>query len=79
VTAVEYLPSNTTLSFNPQHGLGWHDKKRDWDIYFGMDVSNIEQKLIVYKSIRAQLNQASVSPVLISLEHLHAPYYRLEP
>ena len=79
VTAVEYLPVNTTLNFDPQHGLGWHDKKRDWDIYFGMDVSDIEQKLIVYKSIRAQLNQTNVSPVLISLEHLHAPYYRLEP
>ena len=79
VTAVEYLPANTTLNFDPQHGLGWHDKKRDWDIYFGMDVSDIEQKLIVYKSIRAQLNQTNVSPVLISLEHLHAPYYRLEP
>ena len=79
VTAEDYLPDNTTLNFDPQHGLGWHDKKRDWDIYFGMDVSNIEQKLIVYKSIRAQLKEANVSPVLISVEHLHAPYYRLEP
>jgi hypothetical protein len=79
VTAVEYLPANTTLNFDPQHGLGWHDNKRDWDIYFGMDVSNIEQKLIVYKSIRAQLNQTNISPALISVEHLHAPYYRLEP
>ena len=79
VTAEDYLPSNTTLNFDPKHGLGWHDKKRDWDIYFGMDVSNIEQKLIVYKSIRAQLKQENVSPALISVEHLHAPYYRLEP
>lgn len=75
----EYSPENTTLNFDPQHGLGWHDTKRDWDIYFGMDVSNIEEKLIVYKSIKAQMKEDGISPVLISVEHLHAPYYRLEP
>ena len=79
LTANEYIPENTTLNFDPQHGLGWHDTKRDWDIYFGMDVSNIEEKLTVYKSIKAQLKEGGISPVLISVEHLHAPYYRLEP
>ena len=79
VTTNEYTPENTILNFDPQHGLGWHDTKRGWDIYFGMDVSNIEEKLTVYKAIKAQLKEDGISPVLISVEHLHAPYYRLEP
>jgi len=79
VTIKEYAPENATLTFDPHHGLGWHDPKRDWDIYFGMDVSNIGEKLIVYKGIKAQLKADSTSPVLISVEYVHAPYYRLEP
>jgi hypothetical protein len=79
VTMNEYAPKKASLTYDPQHGLGWHDEKRDWDVYFGIDVSNIQEKLIVYKAIKAQLKEDGISPVLISVEHTHAPYYRLEP
>jgi hypothetical protein len=59
--------------------LGWYDEKRNCDVYFGMDVSNIDEKLAVYKAIRNQLKEDGVSPVIINVEHIHAPYYRLEP
>ncbi len=79
MTMSEQAPEGVPLAYDPQHGLGWHDKKRGWDVYFGMDVSNIVEKLIVYKAIRKQLKADGISPVMISVEHIHAPYYRLEP
>jgi hypothetical protein len=75
----ESSPNKSILTYDPKHGLGWHDKKRSWDVYFGVDVSDIEEKLIVYKAIKAKLKEDAISPVLISVEHIHAPYYRLEP
>ncbi len=79
ITMRSQAPEGQALVFDPQHGLGWHDKNRGWDVYFGMDVSNIDEKLIVYKAIRKQMKVDGLSPVLISVEHVHAPYYRLEP
>ena len=79
LTINQYLPSQAFLTYDPQHGLGWHDEKRGWDVYFGMDLSNIEEKLSVYTAIKAQLKNEGISPKLVSIEHLHAPYYRLEP
>ncbi|HBY07858.1 MAG TPA: hypothetical protein DEH22_08785 [Chloroflexi bacterium] len=75
----EQTPEGAPVVYNPQHGLGWHDDKRGWDVYFGMDISNIAEKLVVYKAIKVQLREAGISPVLISVEHIHAPFYRLEP
>jgi hypothetical protein len=74
----EYAPPEVPLVYDPQHGLGWKTN-RGWDIYFGMDVLDIEQKLVVYKAIKAQLKEQGLNPVMISVEHVHAPYYRLEP
>jgi hypothetical protein len=79
ITMHEYLPSKAFLTYDSQHGLGWHDEKRGWDVYFGMDLSNIEEKLTIYKAVKTQLKDDGLSPVLISVEHIHAPYYRLEP
>jgi len=83
VTAIlslqEYVPEGAPLIYDAQHGLGFHHSNRGWDVYFGMNVSNIEEKLNVYQAIKAQMKQKGLSPVLISVEHVHAPYYRLEP
>jgi hypothetical protein len=75
----DHAPKGVPLAYDPSHGLGWHDTKHDWDVYFGMDLSNIEQKLIVYEAIREELRSDGISPAMISVEHVHAPYYRLEP
>jgi hypothetical protein len=79
ITLHEQAPEDNPLVYDPQHGLGWHDNKRGWDVYFGVDVSNVDEKLNVYQAIKAHLKQEGVSPVLISVEHIHAPFYRLEP
>ncbi len=78
LTMDNQAPDGVPLAYDPQHGLGWHDKNRGWDVYFGMDITNIDEKLIVYKAIRKQLKADGISPVMISVEYIHAPYYRLE-
>lgn len=71
-------PEGVPLVYDPQHGLGWHTRS-GWDVYFGMDVADIGQKLVVYDGIVTQLKKDKISPVMISVEYVHAPYYRLEP
>jgi cell division protein FtsQ len=69
-------PQNTPIIYDSQHGLGWKDKK-GWEVYFG-DMRDIDMKLNVYKAIISELKQEKIEPVLISVEFVHAPYYRLE-
>ena len=78
VTMGEQTSKKAILIYDPQRGLGWRDK-RGWDVYFGMDVANIAEKIIVYRAIKAQLRAEGITPVIISVEQIHAPYYRLEP
>ncbi|MFU8826182.1 MAG: cell division protein FtsQ/DivIB [Brevefilum sp.] len=81
VTAVlalsDVVPAGSDLQYNPQFGLGWRDPN-GWLVYFGQDTHNIDTKLAEYQQILAVLEQQNVIPALISLEFLHAPYYRLE-
>jgi cell division protein FtsQ len=70
------VPTDTNLVFDSVHGLGWKDKK-GWEVYFG-DVSDIDMKLNVYKAILQKLKKEKIEPALISIEYVHAPYYRLE-
>jgi hypothetical protein len=74
----DQAPEGVPLVYDPQHGLGWHTRS-GWDVYFGVDVADIDQKLVVYDAIVKQLKEDGISPVLISVEFVHAPYYRLEP
>ena len=69
-------PQGATLVYDPQHGLGWKDPK-GWEAYFG-DVQEMGMKLSVYQTLLAKLKQEDVHPALVSVEHVHAPYYRLE-
>lgn len=77
LSLTNYIPEGTPLQFDPQFGLGWHDPS-GWLVYFGQDTNNIEMKLAEYQTIVEILEKQNVSPALISLEFLHAPYYRLE-
>jgi len=69
-------PKGTPLMYDPQRGLGWRDAQ-GWEVYFG-DTKNMDLKLKVYKAISDRLNKEGIQPVLISVEHVHLPYYRLE-
>lgn len=69
-------PAGVAVVYDAQHGLGWKDAQ-GWDVYFG-DVRDMGMKLNVYKALIARLAADGVQPVFVSVEHVHAPYYRLE-
>lgn len=71
-------PEGMAIVYDPQYGLGWKDPQ-GWKVYFGLDVLDIQMKLEVYQAVMSELNDQGIHPSLISVEHLHAPYYRLEP
>jgi cell division protein FtsQ len=73
-------PEGAVITYDATHGLGWKDR-RGWEVYFGdiLETKNgdIEMKLHVYKSILEYLKAQDTKPALISVEYVHAPYYRL--
>jgi cell division protein FtsQ len=71
-------PQGTQLLFNAEHGMGWNDKQYGWKVYFGAETHDIDQKLVVYQALAARLKEKGIRPSLVSVEYLHAPYYRLE-
>jgi cell division protein FtsQ len=76
LTLAPQIPQGTVMVYDSQHGLGWKDK-RGWDVYFG-DAQDIDNKLQVYKALVKYLQGKEIKPVLVSVEHVWAPYYRLE-
>ncbi len=71
------LPNHTTLKYSNVYGLGWRDE-RGFDVYFGIDTTDAEMKMQVYQAIVEYLDKEQIQPVMVSVEHLHAPYFRLE-
>jgi hypothetical protein len=75
-TLAEHAPAEVELVYEARHGLGWQDE-RGWTVYFG-DARSMEVKLRIYEALVARLAAEELQPALISVEHVHAPYYRLE-
>lgn len=73
-----FAPPDVTLLYDLEHGLGWRDPQ-GWQVFFGPDGSDMGQRLQVYAALVAELNEQQISPALISVEYLHAPFYRMEP
>jgi hypothetical protein len=72
-----FAPPDVTLLYDPEHGLGWRDPQ-GWQVYFGPDGSDMGERLQVYQAMVAELNEQQIFPALISVEHLHAPFYRMD-
>jgi hypothetical protein len=70
-------PENTPIIYDSHYGLGWTDS-RGWQVYFGSSDEDMAVKLKVYEKTFRRLKKAGIRPALISVEHVHAPYYRLE-
>ena len=68
-------PSEAVLKYDQRHGFGWQDPN-GWNAYFGFDLEQIDMKFAVYESIRKKLGYQGIEVELISVEYLHAPYYR---
>lgn len=81
VTAIlslgDHIPEGATLLYNAQHGFGWRDPG-GWDVYFGLSDEDMVLKLQVYASVIKKLIAEGIQPAIVSVEFLHAPFYRME-
>jgi hypothetical protein len=71
------MPADTVLVYDSEHGLGWNDPK-GWEVFFGAEDQDMEMKLSVYQALVERLESEGIQPALISVEYVHAPYYRME-
>jgi hypothetical protein len=71
------LPEDLILIYDGDHGLGWRDPA-GWQVYLGLDTDDVAMKLDVYKALVDKLVSEEIHPAMISVEYVHAPYYRME-
>ena len=76
-TLSDYLPDGTELIFDAEHGIGWHDE-RGWVVYFGFNDEVAAQKMIVYQALAEYLEKKRITPAMINIEFLDAPYFRMK-
>jgi hypothetical protein len=77
VSMSAHAPQGTPIVYDPIRGLGWQDT-RGYDVYFG-DIRDMDMKVHVFNTIVEKLERQGITPRLISVEHVHNPYYRLNP
>jgi cell division septal protein FtsQ len=70
-------PAGVQILYDPTHGLGWVDPK-GWQVFIGRTGDNIEAKLQVYKAVAQKLQQDQITPSMISVAQVDAPFYRLD-
>lgn len=71
------VPEGTTLAYSTSDGLGWMDA-RGWKVFIGNDLNQLDTRLAEYETIVQQLTERGIAPVMISVEHLDAPFFRTE-
>jgi hypothetical protein len=74
----DYLPVDTTLVYDGDHGFGWQDPETGAMVYFGKKLDQVAMRYAVYQEIVNMFKDKERKPVLISVEYLQAPFYRLE-
>jgi cell division protein FtsQ len=74
---IQKLPEGTTIVYDKMNGLGWSDPQ-GWQVFIGKDLENFEAKFALYQALTNMLNDQGIRPYLISVEHLNAPFYRVE-
>jgi len=72
-----WMPQEETLLYQRQRGLGWADV-RGWDVFVGQKLEKINEKMVMYETIVRELEKQGINPSLVSVEFLHAPYYRMD-
>jgi cell division protein FtsQ len=77
LTLQTHAPADTVIVYDAEHGLGWADS-RGWQVYFGHLPNDMEERISVYNRMVEKLEAMRVTPTLISVEYLHAPYFRIE-
>jgi cell division protein FtsQ len=71
------IPSEKVLLYDSLRGLGWNDP-RGWKIFIGFNLERINEKWLAYEKIASELINQGIQPTMVSVEYLHAPYYRLD-
>ena len=71
------IPPGTPLIYDELDGLGWNDP-RGWDIYIGSNLENLDLKMIIFETIFNELNNRGITPSMINVKYIHAPFYRVE-
>lgn len=71
------LPPETSIEYAQDHGLGW-TAEQGWQVYIGRDLAQFDDKLALYQAVSNHLIEQGFQPVLVSVENLNAPFYRLE-
>lgn len=74
-TLFPYVPPGQSMVYDPRYGIGWEDS-RGWLVYFGQSTEDIPLKLKIYQGIVDRLMASGITPTLISVEHLRAPFYK---
>ncbi len=74
----ERLPESYTLKYEKDKGLAWQDPN-GWTVYFGNRSADMDQKLNEYDAIVKAILDKNLQPTMVSMQFLHAPYYRTEP
>lgn len=69
------IPPETKILYNESHGLGWKTEG-GWDVFIGLTLNDITYKLKAYQALISKLGEEGITPSMVSIEHLHAPYYR---
>ncbi len=70
-------PKGSTLYYDPELGFGWQEEG-GWQTFFGYDSQDLDQRYAIYVNIVDKLAKRGIQPTLISVAHLHAPYYRID-
>lgn len=73
----EMLPVDTILAYTPEDGLGWVAPD-GWKVYVGSTLEDLNLKIAIYQRISENITAQGVTPSMISVEYLHAPFYRVE-
>ena len=69
----EMRPNINELYYRPSEGLSFQDG-RGWRVHFGTG-TDMNQKLVLYETILADLLTRGVNPVYISVSNKNKPYY----
>ena len=77
LTLGNQVPAETQLVYDSHYGLGWEDPL-GWEVFFGRQTSDMAQRLVVYQGVVDYLTSHGLQPELVSVEFIHAPYYRME-
>lgn len=71
------LPPGTQIVYQEIHGLSWADPQ-GWQVFIGRDINQFDAKFELYQKVISFLTDQGIQPVMVSVEQLNAPFYRLE-